>query len=245
MIRLAVAVALLLPLSGCPSFTTLSKARTLDAGESRFFVAPEMGRYRRGGKPLTAPQLELGGRYGVTDRLEIGGKAWAPGLMAQARYALLRSPSPDRGWDVTIAPGIGWMGDVFESDSDASTSMHVWSFYLPLHIGWSVGGGNQVVVGPSLVHQLWTGTGETDSMANMLFVGSSFAFVWQVLDSLQIVPMVAIAAPVVQQLSGFGVDAGIGGVVLQGGIGFVFGGGRPSGCPECRVCPANRLGDGR
>lgn len=235
-LRWLAALALLGSQAGCPSFTTLSKARTLDQGESRFFVAPEIGRYKRGGKPLTEPQVEVGGRYGITDRLEIGGKAWAPGLMAQVRYALLRAPTTERGWDITVAPGLGWMGDIFESDSDTSTSMHVWSLYLPVQLGWNTGGGNQVVFSPRLVHQLWSGTGETDSFANISYAGSSLAFVWQALAGLQIVPEVAFGVPFLQQLSGFGMDVGLGGVIVQLGVGFVFGG-APEACPACPPCP--------
>ena len=80
--RLALLPALVL-LAGCPSFSTMGTARTLPKGKGQFFVAPggmvlkdfqrdSNGQYESFGLPT----VEFGGRYGVTDGVEVGDLAW-------------------------------------------------------------------------------------------------------------------------------------------------------------------------
>ena len=74
-------------IAGCPSMSTIGSARTMDAGSTQFFVAPAYSSFSMGGEPLRQPQLELGGRYGITDNVELGAKLWLPGLELESKFA--------------------------------------------------------------------------------------------------------------------------------------------------------------
>jgi hypothetical protein len=82
--RLLALLPALFLLAGCPSFTTMGTARTLPERRGQLFVSPGYMRltsFQReagshGAISVGLPTVEIGGRYGVTDRLELGAKAW-------------------------------------------------------------------------------------------------------------------------------------------------------------------------
>ena len=69
----------------------------------------------------------------------------------------------------------------------------------------------------------WTGSGNTDSTANILFAGASLGMSWKVADGVRLMPEVAAATPIVQSLSSFGSSVGVGGLALQAGVGVALG----------------------
>ncbi len=211
-------------LCGCPSMTTMGTARTLDQGETQFFVAPEYSRFSMGGQPLSEPTVEIGGRYGITDEVEVGARVWLPGYAVDTKIALLRSETEDSGWDLSVAPAVSYMGSMSGTAEGSGYELHVTTIYLPLLIGYNLGGGNSVVLGARLADQIWTTEDQEDTTANLLYIGSSLSFVWKVAEGIRIAPEVALAAPVVESVPGFGTDVGIGATLLQAGVAFIFGG---------------------
>lgn len=210
--------------TGCPSMTTMGTARTLDVGETQFFIAPEYSRFSMGGQPLSEPTVELGGRYGITDEIEVGARVWLPGYAIDTKIALLRSESEETGWDLSIAPAVSYLGSMSGTAEGSGYELHVTTLYLPLLIGYNLGGGNSVVIGPRIADQIWTTEDQEDTTANLLYVGSSLSFVWKVTDGIRIAPEVALAAPIVESVPGFGTDVGVGATLFQAGVGFIFGG---------------------
>ena len=105
---------------------------------------------------LTGPQVARSGSFvscsatvvitadtGLTDRVELGARVWLPGVALEGKVALLRSDSPEEGFDVSLAPSLGWMGIVFSSDTGDDSGLHVVTVSLPLLFGWSLGGGEE------------------------------------------------------------------------------------------------------
>ena len=64
-------------------------ARTLNQGEMQGFVSPGFSSL----SGVSLPQIEVGGRYGITDHIEFGAKAWLFGAGLDGKFSLLRSPS--------------------------------------------------------------------------------------------------------------------------------------------------------
>ena len=216
--------AMLATTAGCPSMTTLGSARTLDAGKTQFFVAPEWASFSMGGEPLRQPQVELGGRYGITDDIEVGAKLWLPGLELESKFAILRPEKDEGNWDLSVAPGISYIGGMSGTATGSGYELHVLTVYLGLPVGYRFACGNEIVVGPKLANQTWTTEDESGSTANLLYLGTSLSYLWHVTEGIIIAPEFAIASPMVESVPGFGTDVGIGAVLWQAGIAFLFGG---------------------
>lgn len=213
--------------SGC-SFSSLTTASNLPQGEGQFFVAPGYSRYQRSqGEPLWAPQLELGGRYGVTDQVEIGGKVWLPGAQLDVKVGLLEGERVRMALD----PTLGYLGG-FEGTPEGGDTLHVVTMSVPLLLGWRLGD-HELVLGPRVVDQIWTGTGETLT-ANIVAVGSSVGFAWYLGGGVTLMPEVSLGAIVAQTLEDFGSRVGGGGSLWQANVALLFGG---HGAPQNVPCP--------
>jgi len=228
----ALSLALAVP-SGCVSFTNVGAARTVDRGTTQVYTAPEVSRISRGGRPLVTPQVEFGLRHGVSDRVEFGARVWMPNIAVDAKVQLLRAATPDSGFDLAIDPTIGYLGGFSGTESGEGDTLHVLTIAAPLLVGWNVGRGNQLVVSARLVDQVWFGTGNATTTANLLYAGGSLGFVWKVTDGFRLMPEIGFGAPFVQTLTHLGTDVGLGGFGLQLGLGFLFGGDAPKDV-KCR-----------
>lgn len=222
---------------GC-SFSSLTTATNLPEGQGQFFIAPGVSRYQRShGEPLIAPQLELGGRYGITDRIEVGGKIWLPGAQTDVKVALLDKGRDEGGLRLALDPSLAYIGG-FEGTPDGGATLHVITTTLPLLVGWRWGE-HELVVGPRVVDQVWTGTGDTLT-ANIVAVGSSLGFAWYVGNGITLTPEVSVGAIISQALESFGSKFGLGGTLWQANLGVTFGGhaskDKPCSCP-CQPAP--------
>lgn len=233
------AVTATLGLGAC-TMSTLSSARPIDPQETQVFVAPSVTRSRAGraGKPLLSPQIEAGGRYGISRRWDAGMRAWLPlpGWVVDAKYAIKRTDLDGGKWDFSVAPGAGWIGGIPGSEVDDSSSLHVLTFHLPFLAGRPFGAGHELVLAPKLVQQVWLATGPNGSTASLLHVGGSAAVLFQVTENLKIAPELSMGWQVVGSLSGFGYDVGLGGSHLQFSLGLLFGGKAP---PPVRCAPVD------
>jgi len=225
--------------AGCASFTALGPARTIDEGEAQFYLAGELMRVKRGGQPLSSPQVEIGGRYGLTENVELGARIWLPNVAADVKVQLLRSPTPDWGLDLALDPSLGYLGGFSGSTEDYTDTLHVITLALPLLAGWNLGHGLQALGSVRVVDQVWTGDGDAATTANLVFLGGSLGLVWKITDGVRIVPEVAFASPMVQSLADFGTHVGPGGTVLQVALGLLLGGdATPIPTLQCPQAPA-------
>jgi len=234
--------SLLTLLSGGCTMSTLGLARSIDPGTTQAYLAPGVLRVQRSGAPLWTPQVELGGRYGLNERVELGARLWLPmpGYELAAKVSLLRSPDSNRGFDLAVAPGAGYLYAPGGSGEIDGSALHVVSFYLPLLVGWNTGGGNQLVIAPKLVDVL-TFAGSEDAMtANLVMIGASVGYVWRVTEGLSIVPELGAGTMIASSLSRFGTDLDYGGVNAQFSVGFLFGG--HAAAPQCPAPSGGQLG---
>ena len=218
MIRLSIAALLL---TGCASFSTMSTARTLPRDATQTWLAPEfVGLTFDSGtshEQVSVPQIELGVRRGITDDFELGGKVWLLGAAIESKLQLVRSPSPDAGIDVALAPSIGWLG--FNS---GDARFNVITGYLNLPIGLNVGGGSQLVVTPKAIYQRYQASDSTGGGgADLVFLGGSLGFAMR-LGNAYVLPEISVMQPVVNPGSNDVIQYQ--GVVFQGGVGLLFGG---------------------
>ncbi len=212
--------------SGC-SFSTLTTASNMTEGESQFIVAPGVTRYQRsGGEPLWVPQVELGGRYALSDQVEVGGKVWLPGVQLDCKVGLVGVDDAQQGsssrFHVALDPTVGYLGG-FSGTPDGGNVLHILTFGLPVLLGWEFGP-HELVVAPRIVDEIWTGSGADDMTANIVSLGTSVGFSWQPLPGFRVIPEVSLGVIVLQTLSDFGSHVGPNGSIFQANLAFVFGG---------------------
>jgi len=224
---LALAPALAL-LSGCPSFTTMGTARTLPEKKGQFYVAPgyiqlsSFQKDRDTGEAVSIglPSIEFGGRYGVTDRVELGGKVWLFGAELDGKFALLKSDRLDSGLNLSVAPGISYMQ--FTSGGSGSTNAGYGWLHVPLLIGFGMPGGGELTIGPRVSEMLVTSGGNTLAVT---WLGGSLGYAIRVTEGMRILPEVTFAYPAAASSARSStVNLEPKGAVFQGGVGFVFGG---------------------
>jgi hypothetical protein len=220
-LRIAPLALATLGLAGCPSISMMGTARTIPEGTYQYYAGASYGVLQdfavdEDGNPesMNVPSAELGIRYGVTDRIEVGAKIYGAGAEANAKFQVTRSPSLDRGFDLAVAPALSiypWSKGVFG-----------WG-HLAIPIGFNVGGGNQLVLAPRVAELLVT---SAEGTGNVFWAGASMGFVVKTgrTSRLRVMPEVSAIIPVSKKLP-TDVEAkfALEGPVFQGGIGFLFG----------------------
>ena len=169
--RLALSAALA---SGCYSFTTLGRARTVGRGHLQLVAAPELrGSVGVAGDPAIRPALELGGRYGITAALDGELRVSSSGAGTALRIQLASASR----LHVLAAPGLAY------------TFADKLAFELPVVLGIDVRDDDEFVIAPRAVYQLRTGLPRP---LQFVFAGASLGYVWQVAPHVALVPEVAL-----------------------------------------------------
>jgi hypothetical protein len=202
----------------------MGTARTLPRGKGQFFVAPgavvlrDFQRDTSGANDSVAfPSTEVGGRYGVTDRFELGAKAWSLGVEIDTKFQLARSETPDAGVDLAVAPAIS-VYPFFAGDTDATYAY----LHLPLLVGVNTRGG-QLVLGPRVSNLFVKGSGGN---INVVLLGGSLGYAWKIGDGFRLLPEASVAWPVhVRDGSTTTLETlEPRGAMIQASLGFLFGG---------------------
>lgn len=102
--REVAALALACFVSGCASTTFLGGARTLPPGRVEVVAAPVAGTLLPANYPISGV---LHARMGLTDRLDVGLRAFPFGGYAEGRYQLHRSAPGDGDGDFLVALRLG------------------------------------------------------------------------------------------------------------------------------------------
>jgi hypothetical protein len=177
---------------GCTAMSTIKTATTVPAGQTQVIGAIEAN----GGAPLELPvkpllpELAVGLRRGMTDRLEVGGKlttlplgrrVTTAGVEGEVKVQLRNVPWSRYKLALGPAAGFRWI-------SSSGAAMQVTYLTLPFLTGIDVGR-HQIVVSHEVGVQLWTGAGANEVWAPML--GLSLGFVWRINRHFALVPEVA------------------------------------------------------
>jgi hypothetical protein len=235
--RLALASALTGLLSGCPSFSSLKTARALDKGEFQITVAAEVGGVSvpsstQGYLPASVvyPQFEVASRWGVSDGLDLGFKAYSLGTEFDATIQLIRG-----GFDLALSPGVGVSAVVLFSPlafGDFTAGNNFGYLYIPLHLdllaGLQFGGQHQIVIGPSLYAMFTLASSNGESPVTLL-VGGSVGVSFKLSDTFRLMPEFDFYVPIAGQIAAFSSNnggaygAGSGAFVYAFALGFAFG----------------------
>ena len=161
--------------TGCYSFTTLGRARTVDRGHLELLAAPgATGTLGTAGDANLRPAIEIGGRYGIAEGADLGLRVSSAGATASARFQLVRAARVE----VLAAPGIAY------------TPADKLALEIPLVLGIDLGA-DQIVIAPSVVYQLRTGLPRA---LQFVFVGASLGYVWQIARRIALMPELAVLA---------------------------------------------------
>jgi hypothetical protein len=147
-------------LCGCPNPNTYTVPRTVPEGELQFMAAPELFAYdyQQGGSPSfgATPHLTAGVRYGVSDRVDVGG-----------RLSGLASPTVDgkiqivRGVvDVALDPGAQLLyvevSTLGVTQHTGPSSAAVLELYGPLLVGINLSSSLSLVASPGIGYSFGT-----------------------------------------------------------------------------------------
>ena len=219
----AIGVLLATPLPGC-SMATLGSARPVDVGETQLVVAPAIMRVARPGSPRTAPQFEIGGRYGLTKNVDVGARLWLPlpGYSLDSKVAIQRSASPDRGLDIAIQPGFAY---IYAPGGETNDSpLHFVTTQLPLLFGWHFPHGRELIITPKIIDILSMDFSTYGKMLNLVVVGASVGGILPITNTFALAPEIGFGSLILGSISGFGSDLGQAGTNLQISLGLLFGG---------------------
>lgn len=220
--RMIACAAGTLPLLGGCSVATLGMARPVDIGTHQVVVAPAAVRIGLGRSPYVGPQLEIGERYGLSQRADIGVRLWLPmpGYVVDSRVALRRAANPDHGVDIALQPGTSYL---YVPGGDANAApIHFATLSLPLLVGYNFGRGKQVVAAAKLTDIL--AVDGVDGAANIVTTAATLGLVWPLTDSISLAPELGVGTSIHGAIPGFGANLGVAGMTVQASLGLLLGG---------------------
>jgi hypothetical protein len=163
-------------LPGCYSFSTLGRAHTVGKGHVEVFAAPEALIVPSSGQVSVRPVGEAGARVGLTDRLDLEGRATTLGGALSAHVQLRRDP---KGIDVMMAPGLQY------------TSPDKLALELPILFGINLPHDNEIILAPRITYQLRLDVPGFGHPMQFWFVGLSAGFAWRLVKHFTVMPEVA------------------------------------------------------
>jgi hypothetical protein len=212
---------------GCASMGAMQRADTLPPGKYQVLVETSLqgavGRDLGDGEFIRWPYVAVHYRRGLSERVE-----WSVGaalLSVKAGLKVRLNEPLDRDFALSVAPEVG--GAAFgEGDSTDG----ILSATLPVLLGWRLGQRGQWVLGPR-VQYLRTFPSRSSSVKpfELFAAGASFGVAVPVTRDFGVMPEVSVLSP-------FGRDrftlfermspkiGGTNGVLIQVGLGFLFGG---------------------
>lgn len=193
--------------SGCYSFTTLGRARTVGKGHYEVFAAPEALGVVSGSGGAIRPVVDAGLRYEVSDDVDLSARIGTLGLTLGPRIQLRRSPQPTSGLDIAAAPAVAY------------TYTDKLALEAPVSFGLNLGR-HQLVLSPRAVYQMRFGVAGQTAPASFVYAGASLGAALQVTEGLALLPEIAALGEVYAD-PGFASNLSRA-VGLQGAVGFLF-----------------------
>jgi hypothetical protein len=213
-------LGILVALAACAPPAGLFRARTLAPSASQMTGGLEMGVVgaSRPGNDAKLPWVNLsaGYRRGIAHGVELGGRVMAVGVKGftafgvagDAKVQLRRSDDPGDGTDVATGVVIA-----YQQPRLGGTPWHLGSIVVPLLVGHNFGK-HQLVWGPRVAYELWTGEGQDP--IHLFYGGASVAFAWRLGRHFELVPELAILySPIEMGGEAAGTEAQTGAVLTQ------------------------------
>ncbi|MFN0061111.1 MAG: hypothetical protein ACKVPX_01135 [Myxococcaceae bacterium] len=205
---------------GCASASSLQRAKTLgvDNAEASLEVGaafsvplPSPDDFR------AAPRSDFALRYGVADRVDVGGRIGSTG--AEFGVKLLLSSPRSAFVHLSLLPTIGGLA-VFGTAGPGGAFIS----QLPLLLGFEVLPGTELVLGVRAVDAVLFGAlANGPSAGHVLFLGGSLGLSWRLSDHLRLHPELAALAPIWGASSaGAGPSFTYDGLWMQAAVGVQF-----------------------
>ncbi|MFO0599519.1 MAG: hypothetical protein U0228_29710 [Myxococcaceae bacterium] len=222
--------------AGCASISNVQTADTL--GKGNFQVSAEAGALGVGNttlpsgtgtqNPLVVPHVDVSGRFGISEGVDLGLRAGMSFLEAQAKFLFTTPGAPIA---VSLAPTFG--GLVLGSGgATGGVGLGILNIGIPVLIGFKTRGGSEFVLGPRLQNLIAFTSGTGTSTVYGLGAGGSLGFFLRVSDNFGLMPEASLVVPVVgasafatQIPTASTVNAGV--VMFQFKLGVMIGRFRP------------------
>lgn len=222
-IVVAVVPLAFLVMTGCPSLSTMQTPATVPKGEVRFGAGLESVGFSEKDSTgttstTTVPQFEFNARYGVTDNIDIGAKLYLVGLEVGGKYQFAKGD-----FEAAIAPAVSYIS-VTVSDNGNNDTLRVAYLHLPLLLGYKLTDSFELAFGPKVLYAIATGTASSStsqsSATSSGFMAGGFASIQLRLGkAFWLAPEINVYKPFTEGASG---------VIWQGGLALLFGGGAPA-----------------
>lgn len=205
---------LLVLLLSCATVGTLQTADPLGKGNYEVGIEPGAAIFGADGGSVPLPAFDVTLRAGVSERVDVSGSLGFSGLGVGTKI-LLTPPDSDLVY-VSVAPS----ATVF------ALGVTLYQFELPVLVGVPFGP-HQLVVAPKL-YDYFGSTVDGAANANLLTVGGSAGFSFQVGENVRVMPEYAVVVPVagsaavLGESTGGGVSGGYAISQLSLGVGVGF-----------------------
>ncbi|HZI07420.1 MAG TPA: hypothetical protein VEZ71_25605 [Archangium sp.] len=181
--------------SGCAAMGTPQTADTVGAGKTRWSAQVLAQRVTEPALLTTpVPLVAVGVPHGLSERVEVGGRASTFGLELSGKVELV--DSEDSPWVVSLAPVVGVQQLAMRFDSAMAYSEQRYAA-LPVLVGWETAGGSQLVLG---LRSTWLHCPGEQSLAlpaeNAFALGGSLGYAFRVAPRERLMPEVAVMLPV-------------------------------------------------
>jgi hypothetical protein len=183
-------VGVALAASGCIAGTSVQTAHPIGKGNIQVGVEPGIYGASANGSDGTVvlPAMNVAIRYGVTDRLDIGGRL-GTGLYELTGKYQVNDPAAET--PIAIAPSTS-----FFAFGTGTAGAGYWDFRMPVLFGFPAGR-HELVVGPR-VHNMLIAGGDRglSGAANFTMLGGQAGFALRLGDNFQLLPEVSVEYPV-------------------------------------------------
>lgn len=205
-------------------------AQTLGQGNYEVSIEPGVYGVAVNGQTPTFFSMNVGARFGITDRFDLGGRVGT--TFGEVQTKILLSDPANENFALSLAPAIGGFGV-----GTGVASVGVLNIPLPVLIGFKFGQ-HELTLGPRLQNMVVFGSAGTSSdnasaAVYVLMAGASVGFAAQLADRFRLLPEIAIAGPVFtsatasvnggsqsQSGSASGFVTDVGGLLFMGNLGF-------------------------
>lgn len=211
-ISLILALATLSSLTGCITSSVVQTAETAGKDNFQFTFEPGVMGIAASGTSTTLPSFNIAARYGIDERVDIGGRFGTNLLEVNAKF-MVTEVSPDE-LQIAVAPHLGG----FALSADGATAGIVW-LRVPVLFDIPVGQ-SDVVIGPTgRLITLFGGDGGGSGAVTIFDLGTSVGYAARVGNRARIIPEVGFGYPIVGAAAAGG-DSAFG--AIGGGALFSF-----------------------
>lgn len=200
----------LVGLSACLTSGVVQTAETVGKDNFQFAIEPGVvGVNDSSGDGIWYPSVNIAGRYGISDRFDLGGRIGSTLIEVQGKY-MFTEPADDE-IQISIAPHIGGL-----AVGSGGAGAGIFWVKSPILIDIPVGSSDLVIgPGPRLVGVAGGGGGES-GIATVFGIGSSIGFAGRVGPRARIMPEFGFDVPIAAAAAASGEGGSVGGLASSG-----------------------------